>query len=59
MIDYEQMQMVFASCVRGFGTQNGEHIAIDGKALCGSKTDDSPAVKLLAAGSLTAAWSYW
>lgn len=50
-VDYTQMQLVFASCVRSFSVENEEHIAVDGKVLCGSKNDDLPAVKLLSAFS--------
>ena len=48
-LDADEVRLVFATAVRGFGLENEEAIAIDGKTLRGSGEDESPAVKLLAA----------
>ena len=48
-LDADEVRLVFATAIRGFGMEDGEAIAVDGKALCGSGDDDSPALKLLAA----------
>jgi len=48
-LDAEELRLVFATAVRGFGLGAEEAVAVDGKALRGSSDDESPAVKLLAA----------
>jgi predicted transposase YbfD/YdcC len=50
-LDADEVRLVFATAIRGFGLEDEEAISIDGKALRGSGDDESPAVKLLAAFS--------
>jgi predicted transposase YbfD/YdcC len=48
-LDADEVRLVLATAVRGFGMEDEEAVAVDGKALRGSGDDESPAVKLLAA----------
>jgi hypothetical protein len=48
-LDADDVRLVLATAVRAFGCEDEEAVSIDGKALCGSGDDESPAVKLLAA----------
>lgn len=48
-VDAAEIRLVFATAIRGFGLEEEEAVSIDGKALCGSGDDETPAVKLLAA----------
>ena len=48
-LDADEVRLVFATAVRGFGMGDDEAIAVDGKALRGSSDDECAAVKLLAA----------
>lgn len=49
MIDADELRLVFATAVRGFGFEDEEAIAVDGKALRGSADEEHRAVKLLSA----------
>jgi hypothetical protein len=48
-VDADEVRLVLATAVRGFDCEDGEAVSVDGKTLCGSADDESPAVKLLAA----------
>lgn len=48
-IDPHEIRLVFATAVRGFGLENDEIIAFDGKALRGTHEEEHQAMKLLSA----------